>query len=193
MNRLCVFCGSRAGNRPEYVALARATGALLARDGITLVYGGGSVGLMGELADAALEAGGRVIGVIPRSLWEREVGHRGLTECHIVQTMHERKALMASLSDGFVALPGAVGTLDELFEIWTWAQLGEHAKPFGLLNSCGYFNALLSFLREVVRADFMKPVYLEMLQVETDPDRLLARLRAYQAPVTAKWITPEQI
>lgn len=189
---LGVYCGSRHGDGP-FEASAAQLGRLAAREGLTIVYGGGSVGLMGVLADAALQAGGRVVGVIPKTLFEREVGHRGLSETHIVDTMHERKAIMSDLSDAFIALPGAVGTLDELFETWTWAQLGVHEKPFGLLNVAGYYDALLEFLRGVVAHDFMKPIYLEMLQVDTDVSSLLGRIRAYRAPHVVKWISRETI
>ena len=135
IRRICVFCGSNRGSDPAYTDAARAVGELFAREGIALVYGGGSVGLMGELADAVLGAGGEAIGVIPHALWAREVGHRGLTDLHIVDTMHERKAMMADLADAFIALPGGLGTLEEIFEIWTWAQLGLHAKPLGFLDA----------------------------------------------------------
>ncbi len=142
MKSLCVYCGSSSGSDPAYAAAARELGQLLAAQQIELIYGGGRVGLMGTLADAVLDAGGRVQGVIPQSLADREVAHHGLTQLHIVETMHQRKALMAELSDGFLALPGGLGTFEELFEIWTWAQLGMHGKPIGLLNVAGYFDLL---------------------------------------------------
>ncbi len=167
-------------------------GATLAAAGLRIVYGGGSVGLMGVLADAALAAGGAVVGVIPRTLWEREVGHAGLTELHVVETMHQRKALMADLSDGFVALPGGVGTLEELFEIWTWALLGVHAKPCGILNVDGYFDPLLAFVDQVVARGFLRPEYRAMIRVEREPEPLLARLAEYRAPAVAKWVRPSQ-
>lgn len=134
MQRLCVFCGSSSGASPEYIEAARQSGKALVTRGLELVYGGGSIGIMGALADAVLEQGGKVIGIIPRPLWDREVGHRGLTELRLVNTMHERKALMAELADGYIALPGGIGTLEEFFEVWTWAQLGIHSKPCGLLT-----------------------------------------------------------
>lgn len=181
-----------SGNDPAYRESAVAFGALLARRGHTLVYGGGSVGIMGAIADAALAAGGKVIGVIPRTLFEREVGHRGLSENHIVETMHERKQLMSDLSDAFVALPGAVGTMDEFFETWTWAQLGVHGKPFGILNVAGYFAHMLAFLETVVASGFMKQSYLDMVQVDTEGASLLSKLAAYRAPTTMKWVSDAQ-
>lgn len=147
---------------------------------------------MGLLADAALAAGGQVVGVIPHALWEREVGHRGLTDTRIVDTMHERKALMADLSDAFVALPGGAGTLEELFEAWTWAQLGIHAKPVGILNVGGYFSPLLAFLENAVRAGFLHRRYADMLLVSEDPEDLLGRLGAYEAPSVPQWLTRGQ-
>jgi uncharacterized protein (TIGR00730 family) len=189
---LCVFCASSPGHDPAYAGGARAFGALLAREGITLVYGGGHVGLMGVLADAALEQGGRVVGVIPRALWDREVGHRGTTELHIVETMHERKAMMASLADGFVALPGGLGTLEEIFEVWTWGQLGIHAKPCGFLDVAGYYAPLLAFLDQAVARGLMKPEHRAMALVDADGERLLRRLAEYEPPRVAKWVTPSE-
>jgi uncharacterized protein (TIGR00730 family) len=156
MKRLCVFCGSSFGDDPAYLAAARDLGQLLAASGIGLVYGGASVGLMGAVADAALAAGGEVIGVLPQGLREREVGHNGLTELHIVATMHERKALMADLADGFIALPGGIGTLEEFCEILTWAQLGVHAKPCGLLDIADYYAPLIAFFDRMVAARFLR-------------------------------------
>lgn len=192
MRSICVFCGSNAGNAPIYAETARRAGQIFASAGLTVVYGGGSVGLMGVLADAALAAGGRVIGVIPRTLWEREVGHRGLSDLRIVDTMHERKALMSELSDGFLALPGGIGTLDELFEIWTWAQLGVHRKPCGLLNVNGYFDALLTFLNRTIAAGFLRAEYFAMLQIDDDPSRMLTRFAEYQPPPVPQWLNPQQ-
>jgi uncharacterized protein (TIGR00730 family) len=173
---LCVFCGSNRGTNPRFAAIAMQFGELLAREGISLVYGGGHVGLMGIVADAVLANGGIAIGVIPRALWDREVGHRGLTELHIVETMHERKALMASLSDAFVALPGGLGTLEEIFEVWTWAQLGIHDKPVAFLDAEGFFAPLLEFLDRAVAAGFVRAQHRAMAIVDSDPAMLLRRL-----------------
>jgi uncharacterized protein (TIGR00730 family) len=186
-----VFCGSNHGSRPTYADAARDLGALLAEDGIALVYGGGRVGLMGVIADAVLERGGDVIGVIPHALDTKELAHDGLTEMHVVETMHERKALMADLADGFISLPGGLGTFDETFEILTWAQLGIHAKPCGLLNVGGYFDELIGFLDHAVEERFIKPQHRDLTLVERDPRRLLERMRAYRSPVTDKWIRQE--
>ena len=173
---ICVFCGSNAGNDPRFAAAARDCGALLAREGIALVYGGGHVGLMGVIADAVLAHGGKAIGVIPRALWDREVGHRGLTELHIVATMHERKAMMASLADAFVALPGGLGTLEEIFEVWTWAQLGIHAKPLGFLDVAGFYGALMEFLDRGADAGFIRARHRATAIVDSNPEALLRRL-----------------
>ncbi|MFT0859053.1 TIGR00730 family Rossman fold protein [Ancylobacter sp. G4_0304] len=188
MRRVCVFLGSNSGNRPAYRAAATALGTALARQGLGLVYGGASVGLMGAVADAALSAGGEVIGIIPQRLVDKEVAHPGLSDLRIVQSMHQRKALMAELSDAFVALPGGVGTLEELFEVWTWAQLGGHAKPCALYNVEGYYDQLLGFLDHVVDEAFMKPAHRDMLLVAEEPGALIERLRAYQPPNVTKWI-----
>ena len=190
IRRLCVFCGSSPGNDPGYAESARAMGRTLAEAGIALVYGGASVGLMGEVADAALVAGGQVIGVLPRSLFDRELAHRGLTELRVVGSMHERKALMAELSDGFIAMPGGIGTFEELFEIWTWAQLGHHTKPCSLLNVNGFYDGLIGFLDSVVSHRLLKQPIRDMLLVDHDPASLLDRLRAYRAPAVTQWITP---
>jgi uncharacterized protein (TIGR00730 family) len=191
MRRLCVFCGSSAGGRPEYAAAARELGALLARHGLGLVYGGGHVGLMGVLADAVLAGGGEVIGVIPQALMDRELAHPGLTELRVVGTMHQRKALMADLADGFAALPGGYGTGDELFEILTWAQLGLHARPIGLLNTAGYFDALLAWLDHMVREQFLRPEHRRLLLAADNPAALLDLLRQPPpAEPVGKWITP---
>jgi uncharacterized protein (TIGR00730 family) len=173
MQSLCVFCGSSPGRRPEYVELARTVGSLVAERGLTLVYGGGRVGLMGALADAALAAGGRVVGVIPQMLLDREVGHAGLSELHVVRTLSERKTLMSDLSDAFLALPGGIGTMDELFEAWTWAQLELHDKPTALLNQLGYYDSLLEFLDRAQTDGFLYGRSRELLLVETDADRVL--------------------
>lgn len=188
LQRLCVFCGSSLGGRPEYREMAGRLGEILAERGITLVYGGGNIGLMGVLADAVLEKGGRAIGVIPHGLAAREVAHSGLTELRVVDSMHERKAMMADLADGFIALPGGLGTVEEFCEILTWAQLGIHVKPCGLLNVAGYFDALVEFLDKAVRERFLRPEHRAMLLMESDPERLLARLGEYRAPTVEKWI-----
>jgi uncharacterized protein (TIGR00730 family) len=185
---VCVFCGSSSGADPAYAEAAAEMGRLIAESGRTLVYGGGNVGLMGVVADAALAAGGKVIGVIPRSLMDREVGHGGVTELHVVGSMHERKALMAELSDGFLALPGGVGTLEEFFETWTWAVLGLHAKPFGLLDVMGFYGPLLGFLDQLVEKGFVKPKYRDMLVVGRDPVELLQAMEVKRQPVLPKWI-----
>jgi len=176
MNKICLFCGSSQGVRSGYLDLARDFGTALASRGLDLVYGGARTGLMGAAADAALASGGRVIGVIPQSLADMEVAHAGLTELHLVNSMHERKALMADLSDGFAALPGGLGTLDEWFEIWTWAQLGFHHKPIGLLNFEGFFDPLLAFLDHLVAEGFVRPEHRAMAVVEREVGALLGRL-----------------
>ncbi|MFI9811523.1 LOG family protein [Saccharothrix variisporea] len=183
--RVCVFCGSSSG-RERHLEVARQVGARLAELGVEVVYGGGRVGTMGALADGALAAGGSVFGVIPRSLVELEVAHHGLTELHVVETMHERKARMAELADAFVTLPGGAGTLEEMFEVWTWAQLGLHAKPLGLLDVDGYYGHLLKMVDHMVEEGFLKPPYRDMLLVADDLDRLLDGFRGYQPP-DYKW------
>jgi hypothetical protein len=190
--RVCVYCGANRGRDPAYALAAQATGRALARRGIELVTGGGRVGLMGVIADAALEAGGRVIGVIPEALMKKELAHKGLTELVVTDSMHARKSRMADLADGFVALPGGLGTYEELFEIWTWAQLGWHRKPCGLLNVAGFYDQLVAFLDGASDAQFLKPEHRSMLIVDTDPDRLLDRFDAYEAPDVAKWIGHDQ-
>jgi uncharacterized protein (TIGR00730 family) len=182
---LCVYCGSRPGELPAYAQAARAVGAEIGRRGWRLVYGGGRAGLMGVVADAALAAGAEVVGVIPQSLMERELGHRGLTELHVVDTMHQRKTLMAERSDAFLALPGGIGTFEELFEVWTWRQLGYHDKPLGLLNVAGYYDALLGFLQHSREHGFMASSQADLLQVDTDPVALADRLGALAPLATA--------
>ena len=177
MNSICVFCGAATGNDPIYARAAGALGRTLAARSIELVTGGGKVGLMGVVADAALESGGRVIGVIPRGLEEREVAHRGLTELHVVETLHERKALMHELSDAFVALPGGFGTLDELAEAVTWAQLGIHEKPIGLLDVAGYFGHFLAHVDSAVASGFVSSAHRDLLAVDADVAALLDELR----------------
>lgn len=188
---LCVFCGSSGGNSPEYAASAAAFGRLAAERGIELVYGGGRVGLMGAVADACLAAGGRVIGVIPEALATKELAHQGCTELHVVGSMHERKALMAERSDAFVALPGGIGTFEELFEVWTWGQLGLHKKPCGLLNIAGFFDKLLEFLTATAADGFMHAEHLQMLATATDGAELITRLEAYEPPDVARWLRRE--
>lgn len=192
MKRLCIFCGSNSGNDPLYSDAARRVGALLAREGISLVYGGGSVGLMGVVADAVMAAGGEAIGVIPEPLWAREVGHRGLTKLHIVETMHQRKQLMADLSDAFLALPGGLGTLEEIFEVWTWAQLGMHAKPIGFLNVHGFYAPLMEFLDRAAAAQFLRPQHRSIAIIDDDPERMLERFRSWEPPQVAKWIDRDE-
>jgi uncharacterized protein (TIGR00730 family) len=182
---LAVYCGSRFGDAPAFAAAARTLGRLIGEAGTTLVYGGGRVGLMGAVADATLAAGGRVVGVIPQALMEREVGHAALTELHVVQTMHERKQLMAERADAFIALPGGIGTLEELYEVWSWQQLGYHDKPVALLNVERYYDALLEFHRAMHARGFVSDAQFNALLVDSDPPRLLERLREAAARATA--------
>jgi uncharacterized protein (TIGR00730 family) len=188
MKSVCVFCGSSPGANVQYAAVTKQLGGILARRGLSLVYGGGNVGLMGVLADAVMNDGGHVIGVIPQSLVDLEVAHTGLPDLRVVDSMHERKALMADLADGFVALPGGIGTLEEFCEILTWAQLGLHQKPCGLINLAGYFNHLLAFLDHSVSERFLRSEHRSMVLVAADPETLLDHLDAYQPPLLAKWI-----
>lgn len=192
MQAVCVFCGASPGDRPGYGAAARALATLLAQRNLTLIYGGGSIGIMGILADAALAAGGRVVGVLPEHLARREMAHAGVTEMHIVASMHERKALMAGRADGFIALPGGLGTLEELFEVLTWSQLGLHRKPCALLNVEGYFDPLIAFLDSAVVRGFVQPRHREMLLIDTEPARLLERIDLYTAPAVEKWLELSQ-
>lgn len=178
MRSICIFCGSSPGNSPDYLQLARTAGRLIAERGLTLVYGGGKVGLMGAVADSALLAGGRVVGVIPQMLLDREVGHPGLSELHVVDTMSERKLMMGELSDAFLTLPGGIGTLDELFEAWTWTQLGLHDKPSGLLNHGGYYDPLIQFLDRSVTEGFLRPRFRAALLVDAEVEPLLNQLQA---------------
>jgi uncharacterized protein (TIGR00730 family) len=191
--RLCVFCGSSDGFDPVYREAATGLGQALARQGIGLVYGGGKVGLMGAVADAVLGAGGEVIGVMPRALVEKEIAHGSLTELRVVGSMHERKALMSDLADGgYIGLPGGLGTFEELFEVWTWGQLGYHRKPVAVLNVCGFYDGLLAFLNRVVDQGFVRREHRDMLVVGSDPETLLQRLRTYAPPHLPKWIKAEE-
>jgi hypothetical protein len=189
LNSLCVFCGSNPGVDLSFLASAKEVGRLLASQGRRLVYGGGRIGLMGAVADAAIAEGGEVIGVIPRSLLEKEVAHLGLSDLRVVASMHERKATMAELSDGFIALPGGIGTLEEFFEIWTWGQLGLHHKPFGLLNVAGFFDPLLAFLDQLADQRFLRPEHRGMLRTRSVAGDLLHEM-AEQRPVDVwKWLS----
>lgn len=188
MKRICVFCASKLGAQPRYAEAARDLGRTLAERGLAIVCGAGGVGLMNELANAALDRGGEVIGVIPHALVERELAHEGLTELRVVDSMHERKALMADLADGFIALPGGYGTFEELLEIVTWAQLGLHEKPCGLLNVVGYYVRLQQFLDHAVRERFLEPEHRALLLVGESPTDLLAQFEAYVPPPVERWI-----
>jgi uncharacterized protein (TIGR00730 family) len=192
MRSICVFCGSNIGARDSYAGAADALGRTIAERGLRLVYGGAKVGLMGAVADSALAAGGEVGGVIPKALIEREIAHAGLTEVHTVASMHERKKMMSDLADGFIALPGGAGTLEELFEVWTWAQLGHHRKPVGIFNVEGFFDHLAAFLDHQAAELFMRREHRDMLLVDTDATRLLDRFDAYQAPTVTKWIRRDE-
>jgi uncharacterized protein (TIGR00730 family) len=191
MKRICVFCGSSSGSRPEYRAAAEEMAAGLVRRNIGLVYGGGNVGLMGVLADAVLTAGGEAQGVIPEHLMAREVGHNGLTKLHVVRSMHERKALMADLSDAFVALPGGFGTLEEFCEVVTWTQLGLHAKPCGILNVLGYYSQLLAMLDHAVEERFLKPQNRALVLARESPSELLQVLEEWRPARVEKWLDRE--
>lgn len=190
MKSLCVYCGSSIGASPAYAGAARALAKAMVDDNISLVYGGGKVGLMGVIADEVLRLGGEATGVIPKALMDREVGHGGLTRLHIVKDMHERKAMMADLSDGFVAMPGGIGTLEELFEVFTWSQLGLHDKPIGLLNATGFYDGLIGFLDHVVTERFLKEEQASLLLHDADPLSLVVRLKAFRAPQRDKPLDP---
>jgi uncharacterized protein (TIGR00730 family) len=192
VKRVLVFCGSSPGSSPDYARCAAELGSLLASRRLELVYGGASVGLMGTIADSALAAGGTVIGVIPTRLVEREIAHAGLTKLHVVETMHERKALMADLADAVIALPGGTGTLDELFELFTWKQLGLHRMPLGLLDVNGYWQPLVAFLQHAVNERFLRAEHLETLLVERSPEAMLDRLAAHRHRLPDKWIDRDQ-
>ncbi|HEX5894721.1 MAG TPA: TIGR00730 family Rossman fold protein [Thermoleophilaceae bacterium] len=193
MRRICVFCGASPGARPEYAQATTELARLLVADGIGVVYGGGGVGLMGALADAMLAEGGEITGVIPRALVDREIAHPEVTDMRVVGSMHERKALMAELADAFVALPGGLGTLEELFEVYTWAQLGLHRKPCALLNVEGYYDGIAGFLADAVEERFLRQEHRDMLLVEREPRALLERLRGFEPDaVLPKWIDREE-
>ena len=188
MKRIAVYCGSNKGTRPEYAAAAQELGALLAQERIELVYGGGCVGLMGVLADSVLNGGGQVIGVIPEKLVIKEVMHEKLPDLRVVKTMHERKALMADLADGFVALPGGYGTFEEFFEVLAWGQLGWHQKPFGLLNIAGFYTPLMQFLDQTTREGFIRPQHRELVIVENETGKILKRMKEFRPPTEIKWV-----
>lgn len=187
LRSICVFCGASPGANPIYAEAAAELGRSLAKAGVTLVYGGGEVGLMGVVADAAMAAGGEVIGVIPQSLQDSEIGHKGLTRLEVVSGMHARKARMAELSDAFIALPGGLGTLEELFEVWTWGQLGYHGKPLGLLEVNGFYGKLIGFLDHLVEERFVRQQHRSMLQIRDTPEALLEALQAWEPGVASKW------
>lgn len=190
---LCVYCGSSFGRIDAYAEAAARLAQTLVKRNIKLVYGGAAVGIMGVVADEVLQRGGQAVGVIPKALAHKEVAHPNLTQLHVTKTMHDRKMLMADLSDGFIALPGGIGTLEELFEIWTWAQLGFHQKPCGLLNVAGYYDALIAFLDHVADEQFVKPVHREMLMVESEPEILLDRYRDYRPPMVKRWVADDEL
>jgi len=184
---VCVYCGSSLGNLPIYREAAEALGKALATAGIGLVYGGGGVGLMGAVADAVMANGGRAVGIIPQLLLDKEVGHRGLTELHVVPDMHKRKQMMADLADAFITMPGGAGTLEELFEVYTWAQLGYHNKPIGLLNVAGFYEPLMAMLRHTADAGFIRAPYLDLLLDEAVPETLVKRLQDHAPIMIDKW------
>jgi hypothetical protein len=192
MQRICVYCGSSFGNQPIYAETAKAMGAAIAQRGLELVYGGGKVGLMGTVADAALAAGGSVIGIMPKFLVDKEIAHRGLTELRVVDTMHARKEMLMRLSDAMITLPGGWGTYDELAEAITWAQLGLHSKPIGLLNVAGFYDPLIAVMDNAIDTGFVRPVHRDLLIVEDDVERMLDRVMTYQPPDGAvKWQLPK--
>lgn len=193
MNYICVYCGSNPGRIMDYCEAARSLGRELAGRNLGLVYGGSSVGVMGAVADAILECGGKAIGVIPHALATKEISHHGLDQLFVVESMHERKAKMAELSDGFVALPGGWGTIEEIFEMLTWAQLGFHEKPCGLLNVAGYYNHLFTFLENAIDEQFVKTEYRPMIMMDDSAASLLRRFSDYRAPKVKKWIGPEEL
>ena len=191
LHTVCVFCAANPGLNPAYATQATAMGRFLAESGRRVVFGGGRTGLMGALADGALAAGGEVIGIMPRHLVDREVAHTGLTELLVVESMHERKSRLADLSDGFLAMPGGLGTLEELFEVWTWGQLGLHRKPYGLLEVGGFFGPLLGFIDHAVREGFIRQEYRDLLVVDTEPASLISRMEAMLPPALPRWVDRE--
>lgn len=193
MKRLCVYCGSNLGRDPAYASAGTSLGKSLAKESIGLVYGGASLGIMGAVADGVTAAGGEAVGIIPSDLLKKEIAHSKLTELKVVGSMHERKALMAKLSDGFIALPGGLGTLEELFEVWTWAQLGFHRKPCALLNVRSYYAPLITFLDQAVEEGFLQEMHRSMLIVEEDPEQLIAQMKIYQPPAVPKWLGKDSL
>lgn len=193
MKAICVYCGSSPGTTDSYAAGARRLAAQLVGENLNLVYGGGNIGLMGIVADEVMRLGGQVTGVIPQALLDKEVGHKGLSQLHVVKNMHERKAMMAELSDAFIAMPGGIGTLEELFEVFTWSQLGFHEKPLGLLNIDGFYDGLMTFLEHTVSQGFLRPVHLDILFKEDDPAVLLQKFQGYQPVHLKKWLAPQDL
>lgn len=193
MKSVCVFCGSNSGSGPGYLVSAQKLGKLLAGRGTDLVYGGGNVGIMGELANTVMQYNGKVTGVIPEDLVAREVAFKDATDLRIVKTMHERKALMSELSDGFIMMSGGIGTLEEFFETWTWAQLGIHSKPIGILNTNNYFDMLMEFIKKAVSEKFVHELYLEMIIMESDPAALLDKMDSFKPVTVRKWFGTEDI
>lgn len=191
-NSLCVYCGSSSGKLDDYADAARALAQAMVERGIRLVYGGAGIGIMGAVADEVLRLGGEAVGVIPQALMRKELAHASLTELHVTPSMHARKTLMAELADGFVALPGGIGTFEEIFEVWTWAQLGFHHKPCGLLNVHGYYDALITFLDHSCAEQFVRPQHRDMLVVETEASALLDRFARYVPPPLPKWVSHGQ-
>ena len=192
MNRICVFCGSKTGNSPLFLEAATELGRLLAERGLDLVYGGASIGLMGAVADSVMAGGGRVVGVIPEAMASKEVAHEGLTEMHVVSSMHERKSMMARLADAFVALPGGFGSFEELLEMITWAQLGIQRKPVGILNVSGYYDPLIQLFENAIEAGFIKARNRQLFVIDQEADRLLQTLLAHRLPEVKRWITERE-
>ena len=191
MNRICVFCGSKTGTNPLFLKTAVELGRVLAQRGLGLVYGGASIGLMGAVADSVMGCGGRVVGVIPEAMATKEVAHEGLSEMHVVSSMHERKSMMARLADGFVALPGGFGSFEELLEMITWAQLGIHRKPVAILNVSGYYDPLIQLFERAIEEGFIKPRNRQLVVVKQEPDELLETLLTHELPVVKRWITEQ--
>lgn len=193
MKSITVFCGSSSGFRPEYAEAARKLAAQFIKQNIRLVYGGGNVGLMGIIADEVMKNGGEVIGIIPEALDQKEVGHRGITELRVVSSMHERKAMMADLADGFIAMPGGIGTFEEFFEILTWAQLGFHNKPCGILNVSNYYDGLLSLCDNAVEEGFLRPIHRKLILDDSDEISLLEKMKQFESPTVEKWIDKDDL